>query len=96
MIATQIAGLFRILIAAALGALVAKGLLSEEQAGQIADSILAILGIVALAGWSWFSNKLTTMISHIAAAKEVKKVVTTPEIATADPSPKVVTEDIVQ
>lgn len=62
-------------------------------AGAIGSGTLEIfIGLAVFAGgsfWSWYSNKTTTMISAVASSNTVEKVVTTKEIAKADPNPKV-------
>jgi hypothetical protein len=42
--------------------------------------------------WSYYTNKTTSMISAVASSEKVSEVVTTSEIARADPNPKVVSK----
>jgi hypothetical protein len=82
---TQLGGLVRGAVAWALGYVVAKGWIPGEWAGDIA----ALAGLIAVAVWSYYTNKTTTMISAVASSEKVKEVITTREIARADPNPKV-------
>jgi hypothetical protein len=49
-----------------------------------------VAAAVAVAVWSYYTNKTTTMISRVAGSDQVTEVVTTQKIANADPNPKVV------
>lgn len=89
----QIAGVLRILLTSVLGGLIAKGIITPEQSGALVESIASIVGILAMAAWSWVSNEITSVISHVAKSDEVTKVVVAdPAVAAADPSPKVVAD----
>jgi hypothetical protein len=83
---TQIGGFIRAAAAWALGYVAAKGWIPGEYVGEIAGLAAAI----GVAVWSYYTNKTTSMISAVAATKDVREVLTTPEIASADPNPKVV------
>jgi len=86
----QIAGVVRIVITSVLAGAVAKGVISEDQAGAVAELIIGTLGIVAMAAWSWISNSVTAMIGHIAKSDKVVEVkVTSQAAADAQPSDKV-------
>jgi len=85
---TQIAGLLRDLGKILAIALASYGILDEA-------TWLAIIGGLSMAGlslWSFFTNSTAAMVSGAAQSPEVKQIVTTPAIAKADPSPKVVTQ----
>jgi hypothetical protein len=83
---TQLGGLVRAAIAWILGYFAAKGLIPDS---IIAD-VAGVAAAVAVAVWSYYTNKTTTMISRVADSDRVKEVVTTREIAKNDPNPKVV------
>ena len=83
----QITGQVRIILAALAAYVVGKGWIPE---GYVADFV-AIGTVVVMAVWSHLSHSLTSMISSVAASPEVKRVVvTTPSVALAVPSLKVV------
>ncbi len=83
---SQIEGIVRWAIGIAVTWCTAKGWLP---AGMGADVIAAGV-LLATIGWSWYTNKTTVMIAAVAQSDSVQKIVTTPEISKADPSPKVV------
>jgi hypothetical protein len=83
---TQVGGLVRGALFWGLGFAVAAGWLPETWAMEIAG----VGATIAVAVWSYYTNKTTAMISRVAASEKVKEVVTTQEIARADPNPKVV------
>jgi hypothetical protein len=82
---TQIGGFIRAAAVWALGYVAAKGWIPGEYVGEIAGLAAAI----GVAVWSYYTNKTTSMISAVASSEKVKEVITTREIARADPNPKV-------
>ncbi len=87
----QVAGVLRILIASLLAGLVTKGIVSPEQSSALVEALIGMAGIVGVAAWSWISNSLTALLTHVAKAPEVKGVVVKSDaLADAIPSDKVV------
>ena len=89
----QVAGIFRAFLASLFGGLVAKGYLSADQAGEIVNMLLGIGGVIAVAVWSFASNKLTSMVQHVAEQPDVKIIITKADLANSVESSKVVPAD---
>ena len=73
--------------------LVAKGWLKPEQQADFAtNAATALFGVLSAAGvaLSWWARRPSKAIARVAALPEVHQVVTTPEVAAAQPSDKVV------
>lgn len=83
---TQVGGIFRDIIKAVGVIFVVNGYID----GGMLEMIGGVAATLAGSVWSWYTNKTTSMISAVAASDKVAKVVTTPAVAAADPSPKVV------
>lgn len=82
---SQIGGILRAILGPIIAYIAAKGWIPVGTLNEIGSAVVAIV----IAIWSWKTNSTTAMISTVAAQPEVAKVVTTPTIASADPSPKV-------
>ena len=86
MTSEQISGQVRILLGALAAYLVGKGWLPG---GYVVDFV-AVGVVVAMVIWSHLSHSLTAMIEAVAASPDIKKIYTTPSLAIAVPSIKVV------
>lgn len=88
-----IASVVRVLVAAALGGMVAKGWLTHDDVEKVVTYVTGIAGIAFLAIWSVVRNNLTPLLDRLAEKPEVKEIIVeSPKIANASPSPKVVSE----
>ncbi len=78
------------------GIAVGRGWLTGEQLTTLSDLIPQVITVAAIAGplvYSIWANTRKKQISQVAAMPEVAKVVvSTPEVAAAQPSPKVVAQ----
>lgn len=83
---TQFGGFARAILAWLGGFMLAKGWISAEYI----NDIVGLGSVIAVAVWSWYSNSTPAMIAAVAEAPEVTKIVTTPAMAMAIPSTKVV------
>lgn len=96
MFTNEINGVIRAWLAAALGGLVVKGVLTPDAAEQIITGVLGIVGVIGISFWSWFSNNLTSLLKQAAEYPEVSKIVAWDPVANAVPSEKVVPSDPVR
>ncbi len=87
---TQIGGLIRTALAFLTGYLVSKGWVSST----IANDLIGLGSVLGVAVWSWYTNSTPAMVAAVAEAPEVKKVITTPGLAMAIPSIKVVSHEV--
>jgi hypothetical protein len=81
----QIAGTIRMIGSLLTGWVVGSGVMPPELWAQI----IPVLAGIAVWGWGMWSKTTANQISSTAKLSEVKKVVTTSDIATADASSKV-------
>lgn len=86
-------GLIRLVLAVALGGLVTKGILTLDDFEKLVSLVTGALGIIGVGVWSIATNKIKGLIEQAAANHEVKKIETTPTIASEVESPKVVPAD---
>lgn len=77
----QMTGVIRSVVPPLLAYAVGKGWIAEGSVGDITTAIVA----VGAAIWSVQNNKNTSKIASVAALPEVKKIVTTPEVANTGP-----------
>ena len=83
---TQIGGLIRTVLAWVGGYVIAKGWLPSD----LVTNIIGLGTVLAVAGWSWYTNSTPVMVAAIAESPDVHKVVVTPALAMATPNLKVV------
>jgi hypothetical protein len=85
----QIQGYIRILIYWAAGAAVNYGMLTADKSTAIAGGIVTAVNFA----WTLWGNRLVAKINELAKLGEVKNiVVSTPAVAAAAPSEKVVAQ----
>lgn len=90
-IVAPLGALVRVLLTAAMGGLVARGVLTPDQFEAIVVSILGLLGILGMIVWAIMRNKLESLLLRAAESPKVVKIETTTKaLAEAVPSPKVV------
>lgn len=80
----QLTGVLRIFVPSVVAWFGAKGLVAADMVGPLTDlAINVIVGVILLAAmvWSFIDNSKTARIASVADMPEVKKVVTTVEIA---------------
>jgi len=66
----------------------AKGLIASDMVGPATDMVInTLIGIILLGAiiYSFVTNSKTAQVSRVADMPDVKKVVTTPELATEGP-----------
>jgi hypothetical protein len=86
---TQLGGFVRAAIAYAAGYLASKGLFPADWVGDVAS----LAAVMAVALWSWYSNRAPAIVDSAAEEGDVKQVVVTQDLKDqATPSPKVVTK----
>jgi hypothetical protein len=67
--------------------LMTMGFVDEGMWATVSGAILTLVPTV----WSWYSNRMTSLVSEVAASDTVKEVVmVNSTLANADPNPKVV------
>ena len=81
----QIGGILRAVLPAIAAYIAAKGWLPIGVVNEIGGAVIAAV----ISYWSFRTNAPAAMISSVAANPDVAKIVTTAEVAAADPSPKV-------
>ncbi len=73
----QIGGILRAIFAAIGGWLVGKGMVGAELWASVSGALITL----AVAGWSWWTNKQTTQVATVNAMPDVKGVITNPTVA---------------
>lgn len=73
----QVTGLLRSLVPALVAYAVGKGWVPAASAADVGAALVAL----GMAGWSIYVNTKSQQIASVAAMPDVKKVITTPEVA---------------
>lgn len=84
----------RVLVAAALGGLVAKGWLTADDVEKIISYVAGLLGIAVMAVWGVIRAQIGPLLERVAKKPEVEVIVVKdPALADSVPSPKVVADE---